>query len=146
QIIPLSNIDNFLSWRNGYWGILLNGRGTEVTNSIFIGNIRGGNIGFQGDSNVVQNSHAIGEVDDDRKPSRSGVVFASGHNNILKDSILEGHTESLPRSSADVRVRCGCRDNRHHYKYKNAESKNYNLWIPTVQYYTPNGTELPSSQ
>jgi len=104
QIIPLSNIDNFLSWRNGYWGILLNGRGTEVTNSIFIGNIRGGNIGFQGDSNVVQNSHAIGEVDDDRKPSRSGVVFASGHNNILKDSILEGHTESLPRSSADVRV------------------------------------------
>ncbi|MFQ5970612.1 MAG: G8 domain-containing protein [Nitrososphaerales archaeon] len=106
-VLRPSNINNFLSWRNGYWGIFLDGGNTEVSDSFFFGNFNKGNIGFGGNGNIVTNSHAMGEVADDRRFGHAGVVFAGGQNNIVKDSILERHSfieEGELGFSADVRV------------------------------------------
>ncbi len=104
QTIPLSTIKNFLSWRNTFWGIVLNGRGTIVADSLFFGNRGGANIVFDGDGNSVRDSHAIGELDDRSQPAAAGVFFFAGTNNTVINSTLEKHNESTLRASADVRV------------------------------------------
>jgi hypothetical protein len=92
-IIPSGNIDNFLSWRNRYWGIRLEGSGTEVTNSLFIGNVNGGNIGFGGAGDTVRNSEAMGEVNDGWRAGQ-GVIFDGGDDNVLEHSTIKGHGEA----------------------------------------------------
>ena len=94
QVRSSGTIDNFLSWRNGYWGIRLDGVGTQVTDSIFIGNKNGGNIGFEGAYNIVRNSQALGEVNNGNNRAHLGVVFEGGDHNVIENSIIKGHGET----------------------------------------------------
>ncbi len=103
QTIPISSIKNFLSWRNGVWGIYLEGRGINATGLTSFGN-KIGNVGFGNDNNVLYKSHIMGEVDKDSPSSMAGIIFDKGVNNLVKDSIIEGHIPKDNRSPADVMI------------------------------------------
>lgn len=102
QKVPTSSVKNLLSWRNGSWGIYLEGRSTNVINSTIFGNRL--NIGFGNDNNIVSNTRIIGEVDKGPPASIVGILFDKGVNNLVKDSVVEGHIYKNNRPSADVMI------------------------------------------
>ncbi len=102
QTVPTSSIKNFLSWRNGSWGIYMAGRGTSVIDSTIFGNKV--NVAFGNDNNTLYKSHIIGEVEKDRPTSMAGILFDKGINNLVKDSVIEGHIPKGNRSPADVMI------------------------------------------
>jgi hypothetical protein len=102
QTIAASVVKNFLTWRNGSWGVYMEGRGMTVTDSTIFGNRM--NVGFGSDNNVVSKSHIMGEVDKDSTTSTAGIFFDRGVNNIIEDSIIEGHTSKDGRTYADVKI------------------------------------------
>lgn len=102
QTMPISSIKNFLSWRNGSWGVYLEGRGTNITASTIFGNKI--NLGFGNDNNVVYRTHIMGEVDKESRSSMAGILFDKGVNNIVKDSVIEGHIPKDNRTPADIKI------------------------------------------
>ncbi len=94
-----SLIKNLFSWRNYIGGILMHGRGTNVTDSLFFENYNSG-VGFLGDENAVINTHIVGAPVTMPYECGCGVGF-SGKNNMVINSTLEGH---LSIKGADFRI------------------------------------------
>lgn len=105
----ISRFENVKLWRNRGVGASIRGNMTSIEDSLIFGN-GAANVRLQGNKNTIINTRILGEISgapiDDREfvlASSIGIAFW-GEDNLISDSLLEGHVSTQADTGSDVRV------------------------------------------